>query len=125
MQCRGGRLVAAGVDGFVFADGVQIERALLRIVAAATIRVVQVKITIGALHAVLLGNLVPEYNGVAGSCGAVKAVGMKVAQQNGMQSAYRYFDLNNAYRCCCDNPKKCPFYLNAVGENETVNARRH
>ena len=71
------------------------------------------------------GNLVPEYNGVAGSCGAVKAVGMKVAQQNGMQSAYRYFDLNNAYRCCCDNPKKCPFYLNAVGENETVNARRH
>lgn len=71
------------------------------------------------------GNLVPEYNGVAGSCGAVKAVGLKIAQQNGLQSAYRYFDLNNAYRCCCDNPKKCPFYQMAVGENETVNARRH
>ena len=70
------------------------------------------------------GNLVPEYNGVAGSCGAVKAVGLKVAQQNGLQSAYRYFDLNNAYRACCDNPRKCPFFLFAESENEAVNARR-
>ncbi len=57
MRCRSGRLVTAGVDRFVFADGVQIERALLRIVAAATIGVVQIKITIRALHAVLLGDL--------------------------------------------------------------------
>lgn len=70
------------------------------------------------------GNLIPEYNGIAGSCGAVKSFGLKVAQQNGMTMAYRYFDLNNAYRACCDNPHKCPFYLNAMGENETVNARR-
>lgn len=71
------------------------------------------------------GNLVAEYDGIAGDCGAIKTFGAKVAQQQGMLMPYKYFDLNNAYRACCDNPKKCPFYLNAVGENETVNSRRH
>ena len=73
------RLVAAGVDRFVFADGVQIEGALLRIVAAATIGVVQVKITIGALHAVLLGDF--HTDGLDSTTAASHAVvfGNKVA----------------------------------------------
>ena len=79
MQCRGGRLVAAGVDRFVFADGVQIERALLRIVAAATISVVQVKITIGALHAVLLGDLHTDGLNGAAAAGYAVVFGNKVA----------------------------------------------
>lgn len=70
------------------------------------------------------GNLIAEYDGVAGDCGAVKNFGGKVAQQIGVTQAFKYFDVNNAYRACCDNPKKCPFYLTAVGENETVNSRR-
>lgn len=70
------------------------------------------------------GNLVAEYDGIAGDCGAIKNFGAKVAQQTGNPLPYKYFDLNNAFRACCDNPKKCPFYLSAVGENETVNAHR-
>ena len=73
------RLVAAGVDGFVFADGVQIERALLRIVAAATIRVVQVKITIGALHAVLLGDFHADGLDSTAAAGHAVVFGNKVA----------------------------------------------
>lgn len=71
------------------------------------------------------GNLVPEYDGVAGDCGAVKQFGNKVARQNGLTMPYRYVDLNIAFRACCNNPAKCPFYLNAEGEMETINARRH
>ena len=70
------------------------------------------------------GNLIPEYDGIAGDCGAIKNFGAKVAQQAGMTMPYKYFDLNNAYRACCDNPRKCPFFLHAENENETVNARR-
>ena len=70
------------------------------------------------------GNLLVEYDGIAGDCGAIKNFGAKVAQQAGMTMPYKYFDLNNAYRACCDNPRKCPFFLHAENENETVNARR-
>lgn len=70
------------------------------------------------------GNLIAEYDGIAGDCGAIKNFGAKVAQRDGMIMPYKYFDLNNAYRACCDNPRKCPFFLNAEGENETVNSRR-
>lgn len=70
------------------------------------------------------GNLMVEYDGIAGDCGAIKNFGAKVAQQAGMSQPYKYFDLNNAYRSCCDNPRKCPFFLNAENENETVNSRR-
>ena len=64
--------MTAGVDGFVFADGIQIEGALLRIVAAATIGVVQIKITIGALQSVLLGDL--EADGLDGAAATGYAV---------------------------------------------------
>ena len=70
------------------------------------------------------GNLLPEYDGVAGDCGALKQFGRKVAEQNGMTMPYRYVDLNIAYRACCDNPQKCPFYLNAEGDMQAVNSRR-
>ena len=70
------------------------------------------------------GNLVAEYDGIAGDCGGVKNFGLKVAQRDGMTMAYKYFDLNLAYRACCDNPRKCPFFLFAESENEAVNARR-
>ena len=70
------------------------------------------------------GNLVPEYEGIAGDCGAVKNFGLKVAKQNGLTMPYRYIDLNMAYRCCCGNPQKCPFYLNAEGDMEMINSRR-
>lgn len=70
------------------------------------------------------GNLKVEYEGIAGDCGAIKNFGAKVAQQAHMTMPYKYFDLNNAFRACCDNPRKCPFFLNAEGENETVNSMR-
>lgn len=70
------------------------------------------------------GNLIPEYDGVAGDCGAVKQFGQKVAKQNGLTMPYRYVDLNIAFRACCDNPQKCPFFLNAEGDMQSVNARR-
>ncbi|MBQ6472731.1 MAG: hypothetical protein IJJ33_12170 [Victivallales bacterium] len=70
------------------------------------------------------GNLIPEYDGIAGDCGAIKQFGKKVAQQNGLLMPYRYVDLNVAFRACCGNPMKCPFYLNAEGDNQAVNARR-
>lgn len=70
------------------------------------------------------GNLVPEYDGIAGDCGAVKSFGMKVAQRDGRTAPYKYIDLNMAFRCCCGIPKKCPFYLTAIGEMETTNAGR-
>ena len=70
------------------------------------------------------GNLVPEYSGIAGDCGAIKGFGLKVAQSYGLTMPYRYVDLNMAYRACCGNPKKCPFYLAAEGEMESVNSRR-
>ena len=70
------------------------------------------------------GNLIPEYNGVAGDCGAIKQQGRKVAEQNGLTMPYRYVDLNIAYRACCGNPQKCPFFLHAEGDMESVNSRR-
>ena len=70
------------------------------------------------------GNLVPEYDGIAGDCGAIKNFGLKVAKQNGLTMPYRYVDLNIAYRACCDNPQKCPFFLNAEGDMESINSRR-
>ena len=69
------------------------------------------------------GNLIPEYDGIAGDCGAVKSFGMKVALRDGRTMPYKYIDVNMAYRCCCDNPKKCPFYLQATGEADSVNKR--
>ena len=46
------------------------------------------------------GNLIPEYDGIAGDCGAVKSYGLKVAQRHGRTMPYKYIDLNMAYRCC-------------------------
>ncbi|MBO4618896.1 MAG: hypothetical protein J5654_02185 [Victivallales bacterium] len=69
------------------------------------------------------GNLLPEYDGIAGDCGAVKSFGMKVAQRDGRTMPYKYVDVNMAFRCCCGNPKKCPFYLQATGEADTVNKK--
>lgn len=71
------------------------------------------------------GNLIPEYDGIAGDCGAVKTFGMRVAQRDGRTAPYKYVDLNMAYRCCCGIPKKCPFYLTAIGEMEATNAKRN
>ena len=70
------------------------------------------------------GNMIPEYNGVAGDCGALKQHGRKVAEHNGLTMPYRYVDLNIAYRACCGNPQKCPFYLHAEGEMDAVNSHR-
>ena len=70
------------------------------------------------------GNLMVEYDGIAGDCGALKNFGMKVAQMHGMTMPFKYFDLNNAIRACCGNPKKCPFYMCAEDENSAVNALR-
>lgn len=70
------------------------------------------------------GNLIPEYDGIAGDCGAVKTFGMAVAQRDGRTAPYKYVDLNMAYRCCCGIPKKCPFLLLALGEMDAVSSRR-
>ena len=69
------------------------------------------------------GNLLPEYEGVAGDCGAVKNFGMAIARRDGLLMPYRYVDLNLAFKACCDNPKRCPFYLNAIGEATEMTAK--
>jgi len=69
------------------------------------------------------GNLIPEYDGIAGDCGAVKNFGSKIAKRDGMLMPYRYVDLNMAFKACCDNPKKCPFYMSAEGEAEAMNSK--
>ncbi len=70
------------------------------------------------------GNLLPEYDGIAGDCGAVKTFGMALAKRDGRTTPYKYVDLNMAYRCCCGIPKKCPFLLMALGEMDSVNSKR-
>jgi len=70
------------------------------------------------------GNLVPEYDGIAGDCGAVKNFGMKIAKKDGLLMPYRYVDLKMAFKACCDNPKKCPFYLSAQGEADEMNSKQ-
>lgn len=70
------------------------------------------------------GNLLPEYDGIAGDCGAVKSYGLKVAQMHGRTMPYKYVDLNMAYRCCCGIPTKCPFLQLANKEADAVNSRR-
>ena len=69
------------------------------------------------------GNLIPEYDGIAGDCGAVKNFGMKIAKRDGLLMPYRYVDLNMAYKACCDNPKKCPFFLCAEGDEANMNSK--
>jgi hypothetical protein len=69
------------------------------------------------------GNLLPEYEGIAGDCGAVKNFGMKVARRDGYMMPYKYVDVQHAFKACCDNPKRCPFYLNAVGEATEMTAK--
>ena len=70
------------------------------------------------------GNLIPEYDGIAGDCGAVKSYGLKVAQRHGRTMPYKYVDLNMAYRCCCGIPTKCPFLQMAQSEARAVNMHR-
>ncbi|NMA43657.1 MAG: hypothetical protein GX946_09795 [Oligosphaeraceae bacterium] len=70
------------------------------------------------------GNLVPEYEGIGGDCGAIKNFGMKIAKRDGYLMPYRYFDLDMAYKACCDNPKKCPFFLAATGEADATSSRQ-
>ena len=69
------------------------------------------------------GNLVPEYEGVAGDCGAVHNFGMKVALQDGMTMPYRYISAKHAYSTCCDNPKRCPFYQAAENDAAMMAAK--
>ena len=72
------------------------------------------------------GNLIPEYDNIAGDCGAVKNFGMAIARRDGLLMPYRYVDLNLAFKACCDNPKRCPFYLSAQGEAAEMNSKmRH
>ena len=70
------------------------------------------------------GNLIPEFDGIAASCGALQQTGLKVARQQGLTQAYRYVDENMAYRACCDTPAKCPFYQAATGDMDAVNKQR-
>lgn len=70
------------------------------------------------------GNLEPEYDGIAADCGAIKSQGLKVAKMDGYIQAYRYVDLDHIYSCCCGIPRKCPFYLNAVGESQDLDSQR-
>ncbi len=69
------------------------------------------------------GNLIPEYEGIAGDCGAVKNFGLKIAKRDGLLMPYRYVDLNMGFKACCDNPKKCPFYMCAEGEAAAMNSK--
>ncbi len=70
------------------------------------------------------GNLIPEYDGIAGDCGAIKTFSAKIAKRDGRSMPYKYVDLNMAYRCCCDIPTKCPFFLMAKQEHDAINAHR-
>lgn len=69
------------------------------------------------------GNLIPEYDGIAGDCGAIKNFGMKVAAKRGMTMPFRYFDLKTAYEACCGIPAKCPFFMYAENEAANVNSK--
>lgn len=69
------------------------------------------------------GNLIPEYDGIAGDCGAIKNFGMKVAIKRGMIVPYRYFDIKTAYEACCGIPAKCPFFVYAENEAANVNSK--
>ena len=71
------------------------------------------------------GNLIPEFDGIAASCGAIQQTGLKVARSQGLSQAYRYVDEQMAYRACCDTPAKCPFYQAATGDMDAVNKQRH
>jgi hypothetical protein len=33
-------------------------------------------------------------------------------------------DLDHVYSCCCGIPRKCPFYLNAMGESQDLDSQR-
>ena len=66
------------------------------------------------------GNLEAEYEGLAADCGATKNFGLQVAQRDGYVQAYRYVDLNQVLRCCCDIPRKCYFHQCAAGQEEDV-----
>ena len=66
------------------------------------------------------GNLEPEYEGIAADCGAIKNFGLKVAKMDGYLDKYRYVNLDHIYSACCGNPRKCPFYLNAIGESQDL-----
>ena len=66
------------------------------------------------------GNLIPEYDGIAGDCGAVKSYGLTVAQRHGRTMPYKYVDLNMAYRCRCGIPTNCPFRQMAQSEARAV-----
>jgi len=69
------------------------------------------------------GNLLPEYEGVAGDCGAVKNFGMVIAKRDGLLMPYRYVDVNLAFKACCENPKRCPFFLSAQGEAANMTSK--
>ena len=70
------------------------------------------------------GNLIPDFEGVAGDCGAIKNFGGKVAARDGQEQPYKYVDTNMAFRACCGIPKKCPFYMSAMGDELDLNRNR-
>jgi len=69
------------------------------------------------------GDLDTVYDGIAGSCAAMKNFSGKVAEEHGLIQPYRYVDLNHIFACCCGNPKRCPFYEKATQERETMGSR--
>ena len=66
------------------------------------------------------GDLDVKYEGVAGSCAAMKTAGKQVASEDGLIQPYRYVDLNHIFRCCCGDPRKCRFYRYAKEEREQM-----
>ena len=70
------------------------------------------------------GNLIAEYDGIAGGCGALKTFGLTIAKREGQVTPYRYVDLNHIYACCCDRFRRCPFYQMASGEAKDLESRQ-
>lgn len=70
------------------------------------------------------GDLIPDFEGVAGDCGAIKNFGAQVAARDGQSQPYKYVDTKMAFRACCGIPKKCPFFMSSLGDDESMNSRR-
>jgi len=69
------------------------------------------------------GDLEIAYEGISVACSAIKNFGLAIAREDGFSQAYRYAGLNHIYACCCSDPKKCRFYMEAKAEDSQVSHR--
>lgn len=69
------------------------------------------------------GDMAIEFEGIAGSCTALKKYGLQIAQKDGYGKAYRYVDVNHIFDCCCGDPENCRFYNASEIDRKAVQRR--